>query len=133
MSHSLIVVAGVMAAILFLINSAMFPRLLYIRQGKNRILKRNLALFLRKEMKWHAMLGWIGIAFVAIHIGLQWASFVYWDWGLKRSAGALSFLALAFVLWSGLLRSRKANGWRRQFHAWSSILFTFILLLHILW
>ncbi len=133
MSFSILWIAGFIAAALFLINSTMFPRLLYIRKGKNRILKRKIALYLRKEMKWHATLGWFGLAFVWIHISVQWQSFTNLSLISKRSFGALAILLLAVVLWSGWLRSQKANGRRRSFHAWSSVLFTFVLLLHVFW
>lgn len=133
MSYVVLWIAGFVSAVLFFINSAMFPRLLYIRKGKNRILKRRLALLLRKEMKWHSALGWIGLAFVFIHIGLQLQSFAYLFSDYKRLLGVIAFLALIFVLWSGWLRSQKANGLRRRFHAGSSIFFTLILLLHLIW
>ncbi len=133
MSYVVLWIAGFVAAVLFFINSAMFPRLLYIRKGNNRILKRKLALLLRKEMKWHAALGWVGLGFVFIHIGVQIQSFSYLFWDYKRILGVIAFLSLIFVLWSGWLRSQKANGLRRRFHAWNSIFFTLIVLLHLIW
>lgn len=134
MDHPLLVLAGFFAAGLFLINFAMFPSLLYIRKGKNRILKRKLALYLRKEMKWHAALGWFGLALVLIHISVEWHSLTYLILMSKRGFGLLALVLLGFVLWSGWLRKQKANGKRRRFHAWSSILFTFVFLLHVfLW
>lgn len=126
------VAAGYIAMILFVYQFSFYLQLRYIRKGKNRILKKKIVKIVRKEMKVHILIGWLGLGITFLHICFIPKPVVRY-WGSEQIVTGLgSFLALAFVLWSGWLRSKKANGIRRKLHIITTMSFIIILIVHIL-
>ncbi|NHM33955.1 hypothetical protein G8761_25870 [Bacillus sp. C11] len=52
-------------------------------------------------------------------------------WIRKTGSGLLSLIVLAVLLYSGLLRHRKATGKRRRFHYAMAFVFFSIVILHV--
>lgn len=127
------IAAGYIGMAIFLYLTSMYFQLWYIRNGKQRILKKKLVLVVRKEMKWHARTGWLGLGLILLHICMMLDRFMYSFVSMKLLSGIVAFLFLSLTLWTGWLRSKKANGRRRKWHIVTSMTFTLAFLVHIFW
>ncbi|MBM4763619.1 hypothetical protein [Bacillus sp. B15-48] len=120
-----------MAFILFLINLNMYFVFLMIRKSKIRQVKVKLAKISKRMMKYHIPIAMTATGLILFHAGIMINA--YWGnlYNMKLTSGYLGFVLLAILLFSGLLRRRKATGKRRKFHYVMAFVFFAIVLIHI--
>ncbi|WP_258000339.1 hypothetical protein [Bacillus sp. Marseille-P3661] len=123
---------AIAAVILFLVNFNMYFVLLMIRKGKNKEVKKKLALFSRKMMKLHVPLAITAVALIIIHAFIMGVFHPIGLITLKKISGIVAIAVLYVHLFSGWLRRKKATGFRRKFHASISFVFFFFMFLHLM-
>jgi hypothetical protein len=132
---SLYILLGKMAAqaafVLFLININMYFVFLLIRKGKVRKVKVRLAKISKTMMKYHIPLAITASLLILIHGAMMVTAHSSQLGNVKILAGALSLSLLVVLLYSGLLRHRKATGKRRKFHYTMAFIFFGFVILHI--
>lgn len=116
------------AFLLFLVNLNMYFVFLLIRKSTVRNVKIKLAKISKRMMKYH-----IAIAVTATTLILLHAIFmlIFHDLNAKTASGALAVGILTILLYSGLLRRKKATGRRRRFHYKMAFLFFGFAFIHI--
>lgn len=119
------------AFVLFLINVNMYFVFLLIRKSKVDNVKVRLAKISKKMMKYHIPIAITASLLILIHGAMMVTAHSSRLGDLKISAGALSFALLLILLYSGLLRHRKATGKRRKFHYTMAFTFFGLVLVHI--
>lgn len=130
-----IIVAGqtfaVIAVILFLININMYFIFLIIRKSKVKGVKKTLALFSRKMMKFHVPIAITAVALILIHAGIMISFHPIALTDIKKVTGLFTLAVLTVHLYSGWLRRKKASGFRRMFHLRMAFVFLFFFLIHV--
>jgi hypothetical protein len=116
------------AFILFLINLNMYFVFLLIRKTKVRKVKIKLAQISKKMMKFHIPIAITASLLIIFHGSIM---LTVQNWDPKTWSGILAILGLTVLLFSGLLRRKKATGRRRRFHYTMAFLFFFLVFLHI--
>ncbi|MGP3560220.1 hypothetical protein [Geobacillus sp. BK01] len=123
------------AILLFWVNVNMYFIFLVIRKAKARNVKVALARMSRKMMKAHIPLAVAGTGLIVLHGGIM-----TWKLGAvlgvghgKMVTGYASLGLLALTLVAGVLRHRKASGFRRKFHLLSAMAFACLFLIHLFW
>lgn len=120
-----------MAVVLFLINLNMYFVFLMIRKSKIRDVKIKLARISKKMMKFHVPLAITATTLVICHAVIMF--YAHSDLlNYKTVTGVLLFGVLSILLFSGILRRKKATGKRRKFHYTMAFLFFGFMLLHII-
>lgn len=117
------------AFILFLINLNMYFVFLLIRKSKVRPVKIKLAQISKRMMKYHIPLALTGATLILVH---GWMMISVHLWSGKLATGLIATGTLLFLLFSGLLRRRKATGKRRRFHYQMAFIFFAFVFLHVL-
>lgn len=113
---------------LFLINLNMYFVFLLIRKSKVRELKIQLARISKQLMKYHIPIATTATILIILHGAIM--LYVH-ELNFKIASGILSVCGLIFLLFSGLLRRKKATGRRRKFHYKTAFLFFAFVLFHI--
>jgi hypothetical protein len=119
------------AFILFLINLNMYFVFLFIRKSKLRDVKIKLAKISKRMMKYHVAIAVTATTLVALHAGIMLYTFYEAFFKGKTISGAFLIGLLGILLFSGLLRRRKATGRRRKFHYMMAFVFFGFMFLHI--
>ncbi|NSL52223.1 hypothetical protein [Calidifontibacillus erzurumensis] len=122
---------AVIAVVLFLININMYFVFLIIRKSKVKEVKKTLALFSRKMMKFHVAIAITATALIIVHAILMISFHPIELFAIKKASGLLAMVILAVHLFSGWLRRKKASGFRRLFHLRMAFIFLFFFLVHI--
>jgi len=117
------------AALLFAANLSYAALFQAIKRGAARSLRVRLAKLARKAMPWHMPIGIVGTALAVVHAGVMLTQH-----GVtahpKTIAGLASLLLLGLTLIAGVLRTRRASGFRRKFHLTAALLFAASFLVH---
>jgi hypothetical protein len=120
---------AVAAALLFALNLSYAALFQAIKRSSARSLRVRLAKLARKAMPWHIPIGIVGTALIVVHAGVMLTQF-----GItvhpKMTTGLASLLLLGLALFAGVLRSRRASGFRRKFHLTTAFLFAASFLVH---
>jgi hypothetical protein len=119
------------AFILLLINLNMYFVFLLIRKSKLRDVKIKLAKISKRMMKYHVAIAVTATTLVVLHAGIMGCSYYEDFFKGKTISGTLLIGILSILLYSGLLRRRKATGKRRKFHYRMAFVFFGFLFLHI--
>ncbi|QCJ40931.1 hypothetical protein FAY30_02850 [Bacillus sp. S3] len=133
---SLIVTGQVLAqaaVFLFLININMYFIFLVIRRTTIRKVKIRLAKFSRYLMKWHIKIALLGTTVIIGHALIniyEFGAMLGYGHG-KLLSGYLAIVLLGITLIAGLLRHKKASGFRRKFHLITAMTFLSAFLLHM--
>lgn len=122
---------AVIAVVLFLINVNMYFVFLIIRKSKAKGVKKTLALFSRKMMKFHVPIAITAVALILIHAMIMISFHPLELLNIKKITGLLAVVVLLVHLYSGWLRRKKASGFRRLFHLRMAFIFLFFFLVHI--
>lgn len=122
---------AVIAVILFVINVNMYFIFLIIRKSKAKGVKKTLALFSRKMMKFHVPIAITATALICIHAVIMISLHPLEIFDIKKISGLLTILILMVHLFSGWLRRKKASGFRRLFHLRMAFIFLTFFLVHI--
>ena len=123
--------SAVIATILFLININMYFIFLIIRKSKRKEIKKKLALFSRKMMKFHVSIAILAVSLISIHAIIMISFHPISIFDVKKVSGLIAASVLLAHLYSGWLRRKKASGFRRRFHLRMAFIFMFFFLLHI--
>lgn len=116
------------AFILFLVNVNMYFIFLLIRKSKVREVKIKLARISKQMMKYHVPLAVSATGLILLHSVIM---FLAQDWSLKAISGIIAILTLIVLLFTGLLRRKKATGLRRRLHYRMAFLFFANVLVHV--
>lgn len=119
------------AFLLFLVNVNMYFVLLLIRKGKDRNVKIKLAKITKLMMKFHVAIAVTAGVLILLHAIMMINIHFEQLKNLKIASGALAFLVLIILLFSGLLRKLKASGFRRKFHYTMAFIFFGFMIIHI--
>jgi hypothetical protein len=119
------------AFILLLINLNMYFIFLLIRKSKLRDVKIRLAKISKRMMKYHVAIAVTATVLVALHAVIMLYAHYENLFLRKTISGAFLIGILPILLFSGLLRRRKATGKRRKFHYMMAFVFFGFLFLHI--
>ncbi len=121
------------AIILFLVNINMYFIFLVIRKTTIRKVKIRLAKFSRHFMKWHIPIAICGTAAITGHAVINITQFgpLIGFTHLKLLTGYLALAMLSLTLFAGLLRHKKASGFRRKFHLTAAMTFLGIFIIHM--
>lgn len=119
------------AFILFLVNINMYFVFLLIRKTKVRHVKIKLAKISKEMMKYHIPIALTATVIIFFHALIMFYAHIEQFWKTKTASGILSIGLLAILLYSGLLRRRKATGKRRRFHYTMAFVFLGIVIIHI--
>lgn len=119
------------AFILFLVNVNMYFVFLLIRKSKVRNVKIKLAKISKQMMKYHIPIAITASLLIVFHASIMITAFYNRLWNGKIGSGAAAISVLLILLYSGLLRRRKATGKRRRFHYTMAFIFLGFVLLHI--
>lgn len=119
------------AFILLLINFNMYFVFLLIRKSKLRDVKIRLAKISKRMMKYHVAIAVTATPLVVLHAGIMF--YVHYNnlFKGKTISGAFLIGMLPILLFSGLLRRKKATGKRRKFHYMMAFVFFGFLFFHI--
>ncbi|SEN25783.1 hypothetical protein SAMN05192533_110192 [Mesobacillus persicus] len=118
------------AFVFFLINLNMYFVFLMIRKSKIRDVKIKLARISKKMMKFHVPLAITATTLIICHAVIMF--YAQSDLlNYKTVTGVFLFGVLSILLFSGILRRKKATGKRRKFHYTMAFLFFGLILLHI--
>ncbi|WP_342508243.1 hypothetical protein [Sporosarcina sp. FSL K6-2383] len=120
------------AFVLFLVNINMYFVFLFIRKSKVRAVKVKFAKLSRKMMKYHVAIAVTATILIIVHAFIIIKIHVDDLLKLKTMSGFLAASMLVILLFSGLLRRKKATGIRRKFHYTMAFIFLGFVLLHIL-
>ncbi len=124
--------AGSAAVLLFAANLSYAGLFQAIKRGSARRLRVTLAKLARKLMPWHIPIGIIGTALVVVHAGIMLPTLRPAAELLRPTplSGGAAVLLLCLTLLAGVLRSRRASGFRRKFHLSAALLFAAAFLVH---
>lgn len=116
------------AFILFLVNINMYFIFLFIRRSKVRKVKIQLARISKQMMRYHVPIAITATALILFHSTIM---LLVQGWSLKAASGIMAVFLLIILLFTGLLRRRKATGQRRRLHYRMAFLFFAVVLVHI--
>lgn len=124
-------IAAQAAFILFLINLNMYFVFLFIRKSKIRKVKVKLAQISKRMMKYHIPIAITASLLILFHATVMIYISLGHLWGPKIISGIVPIFILIILLFSGLLRRRKATGKRRKFHYIMAFIFFGFSIFHI--
>jgi len=107
--------AAIAAALLFAANLSYAALFQAIKRSPARDLRVRLAKLARKAMPWHIPIGIVGTALIVMHAGIMLTQYGLTNVHPKTIAGLASLLLLGLTLGAGVLRTRRASGFRRKF------------------
>ncbi|MBT2688239.1 hypothetical protein J7I93_08600 [Bacillus sp. ISL-47] len=119
------------AFILFLINLNMYFIFLLIRKSKIRKVKITLAKISKRMMKYHVAIAATASLLIIAHAVIMITALFEDLWKAKTASGLITWIVLAVLLFSGLLRRRKSTGMRRKFHYIMAFLFFGFVFFHV--
>lgn len=119
------------AFILFLINLNMYFIFLLIRKSKIRKVKITLAMISKRMMKYHVAIAVTASLLIIVHAVIMITALFEDLWKAKTASGMITWIVLAVLLFSGLLRRRKSTGMRRKFHYMMAFVFFAFVFLHV--
>lgn len=109
----------------------MYFVLLLIRKGKDRNVKIKLAKITKLMMKFHIPIAITAVVLILLHAMMMVNIHFQQLQNLKIGSGALAFMVLMILLFSGQLRNLKASGFRRKFHYIMAFIFFGFIIIHI--
>lgn len=115
----------------FLANINLYFVFLIIRKSKNKEIKKKLVKMSRRAMKLHIPIAVTGTSLIVVHAIIMLVEHPIDFISLKKLSGVAAFLVLFVLLFSGLLRRRKASGFRRKFHINMAFTFLLFFIIHI--
>jgi hypothetical protein len=121
-----------LAILLFLINVNMYFIFLVIRKSKVRNVKVALSKLSRKMMRAHIPIALAGTSLIALHAGIMLFQLrnnrIFHP---KMITGYFAIFMLALTLFAGVLRHKKASGFRRKFHLTTAMIFAGMFIIHL--
>jgi hypothetical protein len=122
-----------LAILLFLINVNMYFIFLVIRKSKVRNVKVALSKLSRKMMRAHIPIALAGTSLIALHAGIMLFQLgeIIGFFHPKMITGYFAIFMLALTLFAGVLRHKKASGFRRKFHLTTAMIFAGVFIIHL--